>query len=106
MSEFKGSARPWEIKKSPFEVYNTDHGALTHQVNSGQTMLAALYVHHESHDARLIAAAPDLLEALSTLLNMDVKGHRLGDRLQFSTPGRKILDKCNSAIAKALGEDQ
>lgn len=60
----------------------------------------------DPRNARLIAAAPELLEALSTLLNMDVKGHRLGDRLQFSTPGRKILDKCNSAIAKALGEDQ
>lgn len=57
-------------------------------------------------NARLIAAAPDLLEALSTLMNMDVKGHRLRDRLQFSTPGREILDKCNSAITKATGESQ
>jgi len=54
-------------------------------------------------DARLIVAAPDLLEALQSLLNMEVKGHTLLDRLQFSTAGRDIAYTVNAAIAKATG---
>lgn len=40
-----------------------------------------------------------LADALRTVLNMDVKGHRLQDRLQFSTPGRAIGDECLAALA-------
>lgn len=54
-------------------------------------------------NARLIAAAPDLLEAVNVLMTMDVKGHQLQDRLQFSTEGRAILDKVSVAIVKATG---
>jgi len=54
-------------------------------------------------NARLIAAAPDLLAALQTILAIDVKGHELRDRLQFSTDGRAIIEQCNKAIAKAIG---
>lgn len=42
-----------------------------------------------------------LLDALRAILTMDVKGHQLQDRLQFSTPGRALLDQCNAAIAQA-----
>ena len=51
-------------------------------------------------NARLIAAAPDLLDALRALMALDVKGHALADRLQFSDPGRALLDQCRAAIAK------
>lgn len=40
-----------------------------------------------------------LANALRTVMTMDVKGHQLQDRLQFSTPGREILEQCNSALA-------
>lgn len=56
-------------------------------------------------DARLIAAAPDLLAALQSLLAMPVKGHALADRLQFSDSGRAILDQARAAIARATGAD-
>lgn len=55
-------------------------------------------------NARLIAAAPELLEALQALMSIEVNGHELQDRLQFSTPGRAILDQCRAAINKAKGE--
>jgi len=51
-------------------------------------------------DARLISAAPDLLDALQALMALDVKGHALADRLQFSDAGRALLDQCRAAIAK------
>ena len=51
-------------------------------------------------DARLISAAPDLLDALQALMALDVRGHALADRLQFSDAGRALLDQCRAAIAK------
>lgn len=55
-------------------------------------------------NARLIAAAPELLAALQAVLAMDVKGHSLLDRLQFSPEGRALSEQCLGAIAKAKGE--
>lgn len=45
-----------------------------------------------------------LLEALKALCGMQVKGHDLIDRLQFSQEGRIVLDKIEAAIAKAEGK--
>lgn len=45
-----------------------------------------------------------LLDALESLLFMEVKGHALSDRLQFSEAGREILNKCLDAIKQAKGE--
>ena len=45
-----------------------------------------------------------LLDALESLLYMEVKGHALADRLQFSDAGREILTKCLDAIKQAKGE--
>ena len=55
-------------------------------------------------DARLISAAPDLLDALESLAHLQVKGHALIDRLQFSDEGRALSDKITHAIAKAKGK--
>jgi hypothetical protein len=48
-----------------------------------------------------IHAHDDLVEALKTLMYMDVKGHALADRLQFFTKGREILSLCQNALTKA-----
>lgn len=42
-----------------------------------------------------------LLEALQSLLRLQVKGHDLQDRLQFSDAGRDVLAKCRAAIERA-----
>lgn len=39
-----------------------------------------------------------LAAALQKLMTVDVKGHQLQDRLQFTTPGREILDECRAAL--------
>jgi hypothetical protein len=54
-------------------------------------------------NAYLISAAPDLLDALESLAHLEVKGHSLIDRLQFSDEGRALSDKITRAIAKAKG---
>ena len=46
-------------------------------------------------------AQADLLAALRALMALDVKGHTLADRLQFSDSGRALLDQCRAAIEKA-----
>lgn len=55
-------------------------------------------------NARLIAAAPDLLKALEALATLAVKGHSILARLQFSAEGRELSQKVSSAIAKARGQ--
>jgi hypothetical protein len=55
-------------------------------------------------NAHLISAAPDLLDALESLAHLQVKGHALIDRLQFSDEGRALSDKITRAIAKAKGD--
>lgn len=55
---------------------------------------------------RLMRQRDELLAALERVLSMDVKGHELRDRLQFSRSGREILHECNSALTsvKAVTE--
>ena len=45
-----------------------------------------------------MALERNLIKALEGLLNMDVKGHALRERLQFSTEGRLLLANAESAI--------
>ena len=40
----------------------------------------------------------DLRAALQALLALDVKGHQLQDRLQFSDAGRALLAQCRAAL--------
>lgn len=56
-------------------------------------------------NGRLMAAAPDLLAALRSLMALDVKGHALADRLHFSDAGRALLNQCRAAINRATTED-
>lgn len=50
------------------------------------------------------AQRDELLEALRALMALDVKGHALADRLQFSDAGRALLHQCQAAIEKAEQE--
>jgi len=52
----------------------------------------------EAELATLRAQNAALRDALNTVMRMDVKGHQLQDRLQFSDPGRAILSKARAAL--------
>ena len=40
------------------------------------------------------------MDALETIMGLDIKGHSLMSRLQFSTPGREILEKVCDVLAQ------
>jgi hypothetical protein len=97
MSDTSWCGGPWSVRKSPFEVINTDHGVLEYEVCSGNIMLAALYVEGNSFVSNLIAAAPDLytkvVELHSYLIEEDQ--NYMGSKAYLET---KFL------IAKVKGE--
>lgn len=112
----KHTPGPWIVKRSPFEVYNVDHGALTHEICSGNLMIAALYANEDGPDASLIAAAPDLLEALEALADSAPSAccvdfhHKPGD-YHDADESCPALDRyeaaclsARAAIARARGE--
>lgn len=94
--ENKHTPGPWAIDE--FENYKnrSDGKTLINDANGK----AIAYVFNEAN-ARLLAAAPDLLEALEALLLQSVKGHSVATRLEFSEAGRDILKQCKTALAKA-----
>lgn len=106
MNEFKGTPGPWEIK--PEEVdrpYIRIRGTRLGGRFKVANVLSPDYdgVHHREADetranARLIAAAPELLEALTTTLD------EIGHWLSQQKPGLK--EKIDSVVAKALGESK
>jgi hypothetical protein len=56
----KHTPGPWEVRPLNNEIINADHGRLPFGIVAGYTLIGALY--ENDADARLIAAAPDLLE--------------------------------------------
>jgi len=82
---------PWQVRPSTNEITNADHGSLPFAIVAGYTLIGATY--ENGKDARLIAAAPDLLEALQHLM----VAH--GEQLDYA------FQQAQDAIAKATGEN-
>ena len=86
----KHTLGPWEAREN--RVLGPDGSSIAdtwfHQVHVADETLA---------NARLIAAAPDLLEALETMIRLRKERNPDGWKLAFET--------CEAAIAKAKGED-
>ena len=100
---------PWEIKGVPgtgqmFAIVSPN------TIPEGRCIVAQLprtfgteNLRTQESDARLIAAAPDLLEAAKDLFDLD--------RIGYSVPGRagdgyhKAFQKLRAAIAKAEGRE-
>ena len=55
-------------------------------------------------DAQLIAAAPELLEALEMMLKCELEGGDQRERLGHDQPGTSPVAKARAAIAKATGK--
>lgn len=85
----KHTEKPWEIEKTSFEEYWRPDNHYNVGPAYGITKI---------EDARLIAAAPDLLESLKLL----VRPH--GGTVATSAD-HELAIKARSAIAKAIGEE-
>lgn len=105
MNKFKGTPGPWVAKKI--------HGELKVIVmNSfeklGPGMVSYIPVTDEidnKHNAQLIAAAPELLEALRGVMSMfPVIDDDESGRMGFTEDARNKLNAANDAINKALGQ--
>lgn len=92
MKEFKGTPGEWKYTvRNVNEMMTTFHG-----VTIGDTYIEAA-TRNEREDARLIAAAPDLLEALQSIIELQTRG--------YVVLGDKYTDMARAAISKALGEE-
>lgn len=98
MNEFKGTPGPWEVEDNGhFYDINAVRGTV------GNVCSSRSWFDNGEHrgpvamaNAQLIAAAPELLEALEMLV-------------VFTTPTKRnaaALSKAHAAIAKALGESK
>lgn len=93
MKEFKGTPGKWKYTvRNVNEMMTTFHG-----VTIGDTYIEAA-TRNEREDALLIAAAPDLLEALQAMLNKAYKQN-------WNDHYPDEVSKAQSAISKALGEE-
>lgn len=56
-----GTPGLWQVKESPFEVFNIGHGRLLNHLVAEYTMIAAFYADNiDDFDARRIAQVPDM----------------------------------------------
>lgn len=103
MSEFKGTKGPWfEHREGSSTVYveaKLRDGVIQEVAACGPTEAGS---EAQSANARLIAAAPDLLEALQSLI-AGYEGKSNIGMFDMLCHGDEI-EKANQAIAKALGE--
>ena len=88
--------------------WHYEYTRIGHTVRKSPLAMRAIAVINESEnpdaDARLIAAAPDLLEALQSLLSEYVAGADSGDWGNWNADDQLQVIQARSAIAKATGE--
>lgn len=92
MKRFEGSPAPWRINGVDYH----DYGLI--DAEGGEIMLLKAECEQDDHNATLIAAAPDLLEALQAMLS---KAYKQNWNDQYPDE----VSKAQAAISKALGEE-
>ena len=103
MKEFKGYPGPWDMRiKEEMAIFDFNHDGETKHYRFAECVVS-LATDDEPQDylmanANLIAAAPELLEALTSTLD------EIGFWLAQQKP--ELRDKLVSAVAKALGESK
>ena len=108
MEEFKGNNGKWEVGKGEMTVISdssnnipTDTGHDDIQYYGGYLIAESIY---NKEDAKLIAAAPDLLEALQKFVKLAKNSSN--DEVSFLQWEKDLqlsLVKSEKAITKALG---
>lgn len=96
MSGFKGTPGPWSVIDGHYPSMKEVSGpSFKINIVMSATDLDFKGYLKRSADAHLIAAAPELLEALETLV----------EKVEYSAKIHPALDKAYDAIAKALGTE-
>ena len=85
---------PWQVRPSNNEITNADHCRLPFAIVAGYSLIGATY--ENGKDARLIAAAPDMISVLKELQESAYCWS------EYDVP-IGIVDRINAAIAKATG---
>lgn len=102
----KQSPAPWSYKKDEWEdgfiILDSDGESVT-ETGCGCCSPSGVGVWLEC-DARLIAAAPDLLEALKLLLENHTQLVNFGDCGNWDVEGEPAVIAARAAIARARGE--
>ncbi|HCR1961872.1 TPA: hypothetical protein ONC42_000520 [Enterobacter kobei] len=89
MKEFKGTPGPWHVMRGDVLDKNGRMVACIEGFCPGEI---------EIYDAKLIAAAPDLLEALQKMF-------RAGQKQNWNERYESEMSAARAAISKALGEE-
>ena len=99
MTQFKGTPGPWRVSEKRGDLIDIRHennepGAMS--LNLAQVVARQSWLREAEANARLIAAAPELLEALRDLLIRTSELDEYGEDCTFA--------KARAAINKATGE--
>ena len=102
MNEFKGTAGPWRVSEKVGDFIHIRHnnnepGAMS--LNLAHVTARSSWAREAEANARFIAAAPELLEALQ----LAVKAMKEGRNVTYPE-WYGVINKAHAAIAKALGE--
>lgn len=95
MEEFKGTPGPWESKTIHGDLKVIQKGSYE-KLAPGMVSYRCVTELENKHDAKLIAAAPDLLEALQELVFLYEHDEGCRNLAEYK--------RAKSAIAKALGK--
>ena len=96
----KWTPGPWEARQ-----LFSGHWHITAEGGNGMTLASIPAATEEEDNARLIAAAPELAEALANLANM-VSGRPTSDfQWAVGEPDRIVMDRARAALAAAGWED-
>lgn len=96
MKEFNGTPGDWSVMMDDDEIKIIQSKSLE-KGPIWKTYVAICEEVQCREDANLIAAAPDLLEALQSILELQTRG--------YVVLGNKYTDMARAAISKALGEE-
>ncbi|HGN2048570.1 TPA: hypothetical protein ACKRY8_002612 [Proteus mirabilis] len=115
--EFKGTPAPWIISDSGHSIMDSEqfifadvrrHAILCRWHEKGfehwddEGASKDIGIETKQANAHLIAAAPELLEALIEIVEM--QSNNYGDGMTTHIKLKKLAEKANKAIAKALGQ--
>ena len=99
----KHTPGPWKIKFD-FNVFQLKTGRLVASCGGHSSNVNPQEIHYENlANTRLVAAAPDLLEACQTIANMDES--RKGGLILDGKYAAAFITIAKQAIAKATKED-